>query len=208
MRRLHRRAAPAALFALLACDGGDVRSALDADELAHDTIHVAPPADDTSPAVVPVSPCGVAEPDVGAGQRVVHVTFTCRGEYLSVPRVVQDTPAVLLRALQELLRGPIGPERDAGFHSFFSDETAGSVRSVVVDADGVARIDFTDFSTVIPNASSSAGSADLLAQLRLTIFQYPTIREARLSFDGSCDAFWNWLQRDCQALVQPARRTS
>lgn len=148
------------------------------------------------------------DPEAGPGQRVVHVTFTCRGDYLPVPRVVQDTPAVLLRALQELVGGPTEPERDAGFHSFFSQETAGSVRSVVVDADGVARIDFTDFSTIIPNASSSAGSGDLLAQLRLTIFQYPTIREARLSFDGSCEAFWNWLQRGCQPLVPAARRES
>lgn len=187
-----------------ACGGGDPRAALDADEVAHDSPGAPQPAaNDSAPRVV--VPCAVPPPDSTPGMRIVHVTFTCRGDYVAVPRLVADTPAVLLLSLRELVRGPTEEERDAGFHSFFSQETAGSVRSVVVDAQGVARIDFDNFASIIPNASSSAGSADLLAQLRHTIFQYPTVKQARLTFEGDCDAFWNWLQRDCQLLAAPAR---
>ena len=42
----------------------------------------------------------------------------------------------------------------------------------------------------------------LLAQLRATIFQFPTVRSAEITFDGSCDRFWNWIQRDCQRLTR------
>jgi hypothetical protein len=73
------------------------------------------------------------------------------------------------------------------------------LRSISV-RDGLARIVFADFSSRIPNASSSAGSTDLLAQLRATIFQYPTVREAEITFNGSCEAFWNWLQRGCEVM--------
>jgi spore germination protein GerM len=127
------------------------------------------------------------------------VFFSCGEQVRPVERALAPTRAVLRAALEQLLRGPTAEERAAGFHSFFGAATAGALRSVVV-RDGVARIDFADFSRAIPNASSSAGSAQLLAQLRATIFQYAAVRGAEITFDGSCDAFWNWLQRGCQPL--------
>jgi hypothetical protein len=59
---------------------------------------------------------------------------------------------------------------------------------------GVAAIDFEDFRRTIPNASSSCGSALLLAQLDRTAMQFPTVSRAVYSFNGSRRAFYEWLQ--------------
>jgi hypothetical protein len=48
---------------------------------------------------------------------------------------------------------------------------------------------------VIPNASSSCGSALLLSQLDRTARQFRSVRRAVYSFDGSSSAFYEWLQR-------------
>jgi spore germination protein GerM len=103
------------------------------------------------------------------------------------------TPAVLEAAMRNLLAGPTDDEEAAGLTSWFSDEAAGMLRSVDV-ADGVARVDFDDFSTVIPNASTSCGSQMLLAQLGSTATQFDGIDEAVYSFDGDVEAFYEWLQ--------------
>ena len=111
----------------------------------------------------------------------------------SVPRRV-SAPAVLRGALEALLRGPTAAERRRGYGGWFSTRTAGALRSVKL-ARGVAEIDFRDLRHVIPNASSSCGSALLLAQLDRTTMQFPTVRRAVYSFGGSRRAFYEWLQR-------------
>jgi len=60
---------------------------------------------------------------------------------------------------------------------------------------GVAYVDLRNFSRVIPNASSSCGSALLLAQLDRTAKQFPNVRRSVYSFNGSARAFYEWLQR-------------
>lgn len=105
-----------------------------------------------------------------------------------------SSPAVLSGAMRALLAGPSAVERKAGYGGWFSTRTAGTLRSVQLSR-AVAYVDFRDFSRLIPNASSSCGSAMLLAQLNRTATQFPTIRRAVYSFDGSRRAFYEWLQR-------------
>lgn len=102
-------------------------------------------------------------------------------------------PAVLTGAMRGLLAGPTTAERRRGYGGWFSARTAGMLRSARV-AGGVAYVDFADFRRVIPNASSSCGSALLLAQLNRTATQFPTVRRAVYSFNGSRRAFYEWLQ--------------
>lgn len=105
-------------------------------------------------------------------------------------------PRVLTGAMEQLLAGPTDEERAAGATSFLFDEgTAGMLRSVNI-RDGVASIDFRDLRPVIPGASSSCGSTSLLAQLDATAMQFPTVRDARYSINGSEATFYHWLQRD------------
>jgi len=105
------------------------------------------------------------------------------------------SPAVLTGALRALLAGPTQAERARGYGGWFSRKTAGHLRSVRI-AGGVAYVDFRDFARHVPNASSSCGSALLLAQLDRTAKQFPTVGRAVYPFDGSRRAFYEWLQRD------------
>jgi hypothetical protein len=108
--------------------------------------------------------------------------------------------ARLRTGLEMMLKGPTEAERAAGRFSFFGPETAGMLQSVELRDDGRAIVDFHDFSRIIPNASTSAGSLALLEELRGVLFAIPEVREAEIRFEGSCDAFWNWLQYDCELL--------
>lgn len=115
------------------------------------------------------------------------------GNVLPLKRIVQR-PYVLTAAMRYLVAGPTAAERKRGYRGFFSATTARTVRRVVLK-NGVASIDFADFSTLIPNASSSCGSTVLLAQLDRTARQFPTVKRAIYSFEGSRRAFYEWLQR-------------
>lgn len=111
-----------------------------------------------------------------------------------VVRRVQS-PRVLSGAIEALLAGPTAEERQAGYDSWFSEEVGWGLASVSV-TDGVARIDFTEDSPRIPNASTSCGSMALLAQLDSTATQFPTVDRAVYSLGGDIRAFYHWLERD------------
>jgi hypothetical protein len=112
---------------------------------------------------------------------------------LPLKRVVA-APAVLKGAMQALLRGPTEAERARGYGGWFSIKTAGHLESVRI-LHGVAFIDFHNFAHDMPNASTSCGSALLLAQLDRTAEQFPTVKRTAYSFNGSLQAFYEWLQR-------------
>ena len=101
----------------------------------------------------------MARPQPPAGQMVVSVFFTCDLD-ASPCRVLpagSGLTRVLRAALEQLLAGPTRGEADAGLDSWFSSSTATMLADVTV-TDGHAVVDFHDLRTVIPNASSSAGS--------------------------------------------------
>lgn len=111
----------------------------------------------------------------------------------AVTRTVPRTAQVPAAALTQLLAGPTAAERNAGYWSFFSDRTAQMLRSLRI-ASGVAHADFKDFSKIIPNASSSFGSAALMAELDTTLRQFSSVRSTMYSFNGDDRAFYDWLQ--------------
>ncbi len=117
---------------------------------------------------------------------------------LPLKRVVAS-PALLKGAMQALLAGPTKAERARGYGGWFSVKTAGHLRSVRV-SNGIAFVDFRTFARDIPNASSSCGSALLLAQLDRTARQFPTVKRTVYSFEGSRHAFYEWLQRETPEL--------
>src|SRR5690606_40890265 len=115
-----------------------------------------------------------------------------------------EAPRVLRASLNALLAGPTDAEREASLGSWFSAETVGMVRSVTID-DGHAVVDFDDLRPVIPNASTSAGSARLLAQLDATVFQFRNVESVEYRIEGSCADFNEWLQHGgCAARPRPA----
>lgn len=143
-----------------------------------------------------------ASPSPAATTHVVSI-YAPRGVGSSCARVlplrrVVETPALLTGAMQALLVGPTKAERARGFGGWFSVKTAGHLRGVRI-VHGVAFIDFRNFAREIPNASTSCGSALLLAQLDRTATQFPTVKRTVYSFDGSRRTFYEWLQRDAPA---------
>jgi hypothetical protein len=114
-----------------------------------------------------------------------------RGEELvEVTRSGAATTGVLRQALDALVAGP-RPEDGEGLSSLFSEDTAGVIAGVNL-RDGTAIVDFAE---TVNNASTSAGSEAFLAELNATIFQFETVSQIEYRLQGSCEAFWEWLQR-------------
>jgi spore germination protein GerM len=143
---------------------------------------------------------GSRPPDAATADSLT-IYFSRNEDVVAVRRPGAD--ATLESAMRSLLRGPTASERAEGIHSWFSDTTAGALRSVVIDADGRAIVDFEDLSGLIPNASSSAGSAMLLRELNATVFRAPDVQSVEYRMMGSCDRFWEWLQYGCQVVERP-----
>lgn len=134
---------------------------------------------------------------------LVTIHFTLGEASTAVTRRVHADSAGLEGALRQLMRGPTASERDAGIQSWFSDATAGMLRSVTVDSAGRAVVDFEDLRAVIPNASTSAGSAMLLRELNATVFEHAPVRSVEYRIEGSCDIFGEWLQYGCVTVPRP-----
>ena len=106
-------------------------------------------------------------------------------------------------AIDALLAGPNASETDQGSTSWFSADTKAMLRSVNV-VDGTAFVDFENFASIIPNASTSCGSSILLAQLDATVTQFDGVDRAIYSFDGDAAAFYHWLQMDVPDGARPS----
>lgn len=105
-------------------------------------------------------------------------------------------------ALSRLVRGPTAAERAAGLTSWFSDSTADALGGVR-EREGLLIVDFRGLDRLIPGAGSSAGSAQLRASLDSTVFQFASVDSVEYRLNGSCDAFWEWLQRECERVGRP-----
>ncbi len=153
--------------------------------------------------------CSVAlgePPTPGPGETAVGLWFSCF-DGLNGPapvvlssRLVPDgsVEEVLTATVELLLDGPTPADEAAGLSSWFSSETSGLLNSVTVTPEGVATIDFDPaLATTIPNASSSAGSDQLLRELDATVLFGTGITSATYTLGGSCAEFFGWLQLDC-----------
>ncbi len=139
---------------------------------------------------------------VGPGAEPTVQAFFHMAEDSVVPVPRRVPGRTLAAALRMELRGPTVGERARGLYSWFSPATATLLRSAVV-ADGHAVVDFGKLNAAVPGASSSAGSLQLLGELNRVVFQFPEIQSVEYRIDGSCDAFWNWLQRACHTVPRP-----
>jgi len=162
------------------------------------------PVSATAPAL---AACGDETPPPDAP---VYAFFSCAdlpggADPRPVPRVAHAADPVtrLESAVIGLLGGPNEAEREAGYFSFFSEVTALALNEVSIEPDGTAVVDLGDIRGLIPNASSSAGSELLLAQLNATAFQVAEVTGVEYRIDGSCEAFWEWLQRSCEIVPRP-----
>ena len=110
---------------------------------------------------------------------------------VAVKREVEGLPD-LEKVMRALLAGPTDAEKAQNLGGWFDEKTAGMLNSAEV-FDGVAQVDFKDLRSVIPNASSSCGSAGLLAQLDSTA-RRAGADNTLYSIDGDTGTFYEWLQ--------------
>lgn len=105
-------------------------------------------------------------------------------------------------ALGRLVRGAVPDSA-----TWFSAQTADILRAVAVDANGHAVVDLVDLRPLIPNASSSASSGMLLAQLNATVFSVPGVASVEYRMAGSCALLGEWLQYGtCLRFDRPQAR--
>jgi hypothetical protein len=144
--------------------------------------------------------------DVGAATTEVTVFFSdASGSVTAVTRTVPKTVGVLRASLEQLLLGPTDAERANGLASFFSTDDTGDLSvAVAIQGDGTAVVDLDSrLPERIPNASTAAGSQQLLAELNATVFQFPTVSAVEYRLGGSCEAFWAFLQGSCTTISRP-----
>lgn len=164
----------------------------------------------TNPAATAPTPATVPTPPDG---EIVEVFFSVGdGSDCTLvsgwARPAQRTPTVPTSvaaagpgsALAELVAGPDADEQASGASSFFSPATEGAVHSVYL-VDGLLVVNLNDVRSIIPNASTSCGSAALRAQLDTTAFAYPDVERIRYQINGSCDTFHHWLQTECHDVT-------
>ncbi len=114
----------------------------------------------------------------------------------AVHRTVPAAADVLTATMRELLAGPTMSETAQGFLSWFSPATADTLISATRSGT-TSYVNLTDLRTIIPNASSSCGSAALLAQLGMTAQQAGMTPRVLYAIKGQPKTFWEWLQMGC-----------
>ncbi len=122
----------------------------------------------------------------------------CRLAY-PVEKAVSGTLSYEEQALRALFAGPTDEQRKVGFESFFSSSTAGILKSLRV-VENVALINLKDIRALIPNANSSCGSAQFLAEIEKTLKEFPHIYQVYLAIDEDPSKIYEWLQLGCSEM--------
>jgi len=133
--------------------------------------------------------------------RTINIYFsqgnnTDCSQVASLQRVLDHRGDYERGALLELMSGPTSEEKTEGYNSFFSNETANDLKGFKI-IKGVAYINFKDFRQKIPNASTSCGGQQFLAQIENTLKQFPGVDKIIMAIDGQPNTFYEWLQFGC-----------
>jgi hypothetical protein len=80
----------------------------------------------------------------------------------------------------------------------FPPTTTGRLNGVELTAEGIAIVDLKDLSSVWPATSWSRHA--LLKALSTTVFEASDASAIQFQTDGSCEAFWAWLEGSCQLI--------
>lgn len=113
-----------------------------------------------------------------------------------VKRDVPVSPRVATTALNLLFRGPTADERQAGYYSVFSDQTADLLIDLKI-VRGTAFVNLADLRDRLTVASSSCGMAEFQSEITRTLLQYPSIRRVIFAIEGDARAFYKWAGEPC-----------
>jgi len=104
--------------------------------------------------------------------------FTCT-KVFPVERVIPKTQAVGRAALEELLKGPTGPEKEESFSTSINPGV--KIQSLVIE-NGVAKVDFDE--QLEFQVGGSCRVSAIRAQITETLKQFPTVKTVVISING------------------------
>jgi|GEM_PF-1889595 len=110
------------------------------------------------------------------------------------------TPSNRERAALDLLfQGPTASEKSAGYQDFWiTQNNANKLKRVFIKND-IAYLDWEDIRQVIPNASTSCGSASFFAPIQNTLLQLTGITKVIHAINGDPKTFYEWMQMGCDS---------
>lgn len=115
----------------------------------------------------------------------------------SVTRSVPKTEALAKAALDQLFIGPTALEKEMGYRDFaINGDLASNLKRIFIKGN-TAYLDWKDITMVIPNSSTSCGSARFFAPIESTLKQFPNITNVIQAINGEPSAFYNWMQIGC-----------
>lgn len=106
--------------------------------------------------------------------------------------------AKITATLLELFKGPTSEERSQGYTSWFTDETSNILQSVKL-IDEKVYLSLSDIRSIIPNASTSCGGVQFLAEINQTLKQFSNVNEVIFAIDNNPEIFYEWIQIGCPA---------
>jgi len=119
------------------------------------------------------------------------------GKTAPVLREVPQEKNKIELALQELFLGPTPEEKLAGYQPhWITKDTASYLKSIKVE-NGIAFVDWKDIRQVVPNASTSCGSATFLSSIDMTLKQFPEVKSVVHSIENNSQIFYEWMQMVC-----------
>ena len=141
-------------------------------------------------------PAGPLEITVYYGNEVDDPGRTDCSRVIGSVREVIPTGTLAETVLRELFAGPSEGEVVEGFVSEFSAATADILISFRVEG-GTAYVNLTDIRTLIPNASSSCGSASFFAEVETTLAKVVSVERVIFAIEGDPEPFYEFVQLGC-----------
>ena len=139
-------------------------------------------------------------------ENTIGVQFPCGGEDFHYKPVTRDhLPGMspIESTLRHLLAGPTPEEQSGGFSSWFGEETADALISLLIE-DGHVIADFND-GIIVNNASTSSGSVGFNDELRVNLFAFEEVDSIEMRINGSCEAWSAYFESDgCWIVTRQA----
>lgn len=114
-----------------------------------------------------------------------------------VIREINDEENIAREAMTHLFAGPTEEEVAEGLQPFWINKEKADTLSRIFIKDGTAYLDWDDLSQIIPNASTSCGSASFLAPIDAILKEITGVEKVVHAINGKPAAFYEWMQMDC-----------
>lgn len=126
-------------------------------------------------------------------------SIDCKKVYPVEREVFQGNEVI--GAIDLLFAGPTADELKQGYVSAFSSKTkAINIGSFVKN--GILYINFSDIRKIIPNASTSCGSAQFSSEIETTAKQFSNVNKIIYAINSDPKTFYDWMQIGCPTTIE------